>query len=153
VDPREQIVAAQDVGAPARVTGARGERRAARATDRLIQRQVVGGARRGLRELHVVDDRARAGPPQAIDGLRVAQAPEGPHAELGDAALVDPDDHDVRDRGRATQAEASVHARVLQRRERAAQPRRRGDNRRGDAGQQPTGGVPPHRPRPRQRAP
>jgi hypothetical protein len=141
VDLREDVVAAQDVGAAVGLADAGGQGRAARAADGIEQREVVGGARRRLGELHVVDDLLRAGGAQAVDGARVVQAPERP-ATVTDglnAVLVDGDDHDVRDRRRVAQAEARVDARVLQRRQRPAERGAARDQRGGDAGQQAPG--------------
>ena len=74
----QQLIAAEDARAALVVARARGERRAAGAADRVVEREVVGGPRRRLGELDVVDDRAGARLPEAIDGARVAAAAERP---------------------------------------------------------------------------
>jgi hypothetical protein len=125
-DRREVVVAAEDVGATARVDLRRGQHGAARPLDRPVERHVLRGPRR-LGELHVVDDQLRAGPPQLVDHLRVQRTGKRPAAlEVGERDVVDADDHHVVGRRHAAQVEAGRDRAALEVAERARRLERQG---------------------------
>ena len=126
----ELLVAAEHAGAALVVDLAGGQDHALGAADRVVEREVVVRVLGRLGELDVVDDLAHAGLAQPVEHPRVQRAPERPlRVELGERALVDPDDRHARDGLRAADLEARVDRRQLGALERRRQRRDEGDQR------------------------
>ncbi len=107
------LVAAEHVGAAAAVGLGRGEHDVVGAPDRAEQREVLALAGR-LGELDVVDDPARAGLAQRVDGAGVQRARERPLLlEVGERDVVDRDDRELVLDLRAARLEAHRDGLVL----------------------------------------